>query len=372
VSDHRFPLFRLLAAGRRWLMAALAASVALVLVPLGQPAANAVTAVSPTTAPFGPANTLIPQWYADSTGVKLQPCNAGLPRCPFAPSAFVPPNGEAFYFLAKATLDTVPPAGFAAVRSEVVLGLEATFVPPPLSLFQRVRIRVQVPQPGTYTVTYPYGTKTFAVAAVGPRFEINDTVDTGSLGLQPANFALAAPAGGGSIEPFLKPGPGVVAPAGFLGDGLVHPVSGSPLGTNFFRVQGPGINLGTDPTVACPGALAGPNCIQQSDFLLQGQLLTQSLVASPAAVSVPNQTPGTKSAPQVVTVKNTGTAPVRVTTSVSGPQAGQFAARPSGTSPCAGATATLAAGTGSCTVSVTWAAPATAATTSSAALVVGG
>src|SRR5205807_7259606 len=293
------------------------------------------------TAPFGPSNTPIPRWYADAAGTKLQPCNAGLPKCPFAPADFVAPHGEAFYLLAKGTVDTPPPPGFAAVRSEVVLGLEAAFVPAPLSVFQRVRIRVQVPQPGTYTVTYPYGTKTFAVAAVGPRFEINDTVDTGTLGLQPPNFALAAPAGGGSIEPFLKPGPGVVAPTGFLGDGLVHPVSGSPKGTNFFRIQGPGINPGADPTLACPGILAGSNCIQQNNFLLQGQLLTPSLVATPTALSFANQTPATKSAAKTVTVKNTGASPITITTSVTGLQATQFTATPSGTTPCSGATATL-------------------------------
>src|SRR5205807_6404425 len=72
---YRTPSFvHLLRRARRLLGAALAAALTLLLVPLGQPAAHAITAVSAGTAPFGPANTVIPNWYADAAGVRLQPC----------------------------------------------------------------------------------------------------------------------------------------------------------------------------------------------------------------------------------------------------------------------------------------------------------
>ena len=291
--SYRTPSFvHLLRRARRLLGTALAAALTLLLVPLGQPAAHAVTAVSPGAAPFGPANTVIPNWYADAAGVRLQPCAAGLPLCPFAPADFAPSGGEAFYYRATSTLSTAPPPGIPAVKSVFVAGLEAAFVPAPLSIFERMRIRVQVPQTGTYTVTYPYGVKTYNVGVLGAAAEINDTVDTGCLGActTAAQFALAAPGGQGlnSVEPFLQLAPGVVPTAGFLSTGVANPVVGSPLGTNFFRVEGSGINPGTDPTAACPAPLTGPGTpgsgIQMCRVVcfVLGRVITDSGETTPA------------------------------------------------------------------------------------------
>src|SRR5207302_866661 len=371
---YRTPSFvHLLRRARRLLGTALAAALTLLLVPLGQPAAHAVTAVSPGAAPFGPANTVIPNWYADAAGVRLQPCAAGLPLCPFAPADFAPSGGEAFYYRATSTLSTAPPPGIPAVKSVFVAGLEAAFVPAPLSIFERMRIRVQVPQTGTYTVTYPYGVKTYNVGVLGAAAEINDTVDTGCLGActTAAQFALAAPVGQGlnSVEPFLQLAPGVVPTAGFLSTGVANPVVGSPLGTNFFRVEGSGINPGTDPTAACPAPLTGPNCIQQNNFLVQGQL-APGLTAAPTSLSFPNQAMGTTSAPQTVTVTNSTAAGLPVTSALAGAQAAQFTATP-GATPCPVAPATLAPAA-SCTIKVTWASPATQGTSSAAVLTITG
>src|SRR5205807_2620008 len=116
---------------RRIVAGTLGAAVATVALPLmSAPSAHALTGVGATAA-FGPGNTLIPQWYSDATGLKLQPCNAGLPKCPFSPADFVAPNGEAFYYLAQTSLVTAAhpgPAGAAAPASRLVMGVEAAFV----------------------------------------------------------------------------------------------------------------------------------------------------------------------------------------------------------------------------------------------------
>src|SRR5205807_9949985 len=75
--SYRTPSFvHLLRRARRLLGTALAAALTLLLVPLGQPAAHAITTISgglvaPTLAPFGPQANL-PLWYGDGTGLRLQ------------------------------------------------------------------------------------------------------------------------------------------------------------------------------------------------------------------------------------------------------------------------------------------------------------
>ena len=110
----------------------LAGAMAVVGLQLGVGPAQALTAVSPATAGFGPKGVTLPQWYADATGVRLQPCLLGPPRCFTAAADFVPDTGEAFYFLADATLPTTghgATPGAAAPASLLRIGLEAGFVP---------------------------------------------------------------------------------------------------------------------------------------------------------------------------------------------------------------------------------------------------
>src|SRR5437588_3829647 len=288
---------RALPRARRLLGAFLAAALTLILVPLGQPAAHAVTAVSPGTAPFGP-QAVLPQWYSDATGLRLQPCQLAVGPClvvpglPGGPANFVPLNGEVFYWVAQSNLNTAGHGG-VATPSLLMMGVEGAWVPTPgPNVFNRVRFRVGVPQTGTYTVTYPYGTKTFDVGALTPQNQgkdINDTTDSGAFATAaaPANFALATgpcPAGGcvtggtgGPFEPFLQwDATAPAAPAGFLSDGVTpHGLTGSPTGNNFFRVEGPGINPNpADAATACPGTLAGANCVQTNLFVLNAQLAT--------------------------------------------------------------------------------------------------
>jgi hypothetical protein len=93
-----------------------------------------------------------------------------IPGLPGGPANFVPPNGEVFYWVAQANLNTAGHGGVGTTPSLLMMGVEGAWVPAPgPDVFNRLRFRVGVPNPGTYTVTYPYGAKTFNVAALGPR-----------------------------------------------------------------------------------------------------------------------------------------------------------------------------------------------------------
>jgi titin len=218
------------------------------------------------TGPVDPA-TGFPSYYGDSTSLRLQPCTDPAPLCfegrpnQAAPLAFpnnFPPGGEIFY--QYATADIARPGG---PLTFVEVALEGTFLPDVAPgnqvVFGRTRIRIFGLVPGrSYTVTYPYGQKTLTVNAKG---QINDTVDVGCLAAPcTANFAAA---NGSEIGPFLQWDPAVApaAPAGFIGSlAQTHPVIGSPLGTNFFRITGPDIGG------------AGVNVVETNLWNLAGKL----------------------------------------------------------------------------------------------------
>lgn len=234
------------------------------------PAVAALAAVGPTSPSDG-----FPVWYRDASGLALQLCLDGAdPFCGFAPGdvpdatrpiAF-PGNfpEEAFYMLGQATMDT------SAGRALLVVGLEAAFAQGPVAagdqiVFGRVRIRVDLANPGHYVVTHPYGVDEFDVAA-GDRRAINSTED---IGLAPLVFTgvLAS-----RIGPFLTWDPIDEAPAGYVGDPAVdHVVTGSPHGTNFFRIEGPGVGTPGSPFLCTPTSL---DCIQTDLFALQGKITT--------------------------------------------------------------------------------------------------
>ena len=316
---------------RRIIAGTLGAAVATVALPLmSAPSAHAVTGVGATAA-FGPSNTVIPQWYSDATGLRLQPCLVATAVCfqvpGLAPGAagFAAPNGEAFYWVAFGNLNTAGTLG--PVASQLTMGVEAAFAPAPgPDVFNRVRFRIGVPTPGVYTVTYPYGRKTFNVTALGRAGrDINDTTDSGAL-VAPPNFAnvvgpcpaatgCVAGGTGGPFEPFLTLDATLPAPpAGFISDGVSpHGVVGSPTGNNFFRVEGPGINPNpADPATACTApAVPGPNCVQTNLFVVNGQL-APGLNAAPGSLTFPATAAKATSAAQTVTVTNSAAAAITV------------------------------------------------------------
>src|SRR5436305_5130769 len=130
------------------------------------------------------------------------------------------------------------------------VGLEAAFLSGPVVVdgqqvtFGRIRFRLDNLQAGaTYTITHPYGVDTF-VAQTALRRGINATTDVGCVPKAAGVACDVSLALGSRIGPFLTwdtLGAAVDAPpAGFIGNFSVpHRVTGSPLGTNVFRVDGP-------------------------------------------------------------------------------------------------------------------------------------
>ena len=225
------------------------------------------------------ANNGFPQWYQDSTGLVLDAC---LPNsaeltdgtCLVTPDQLANPSSpivfptnfpdEFFYYNATSTMDV------NGGRALLVVALEGAFAVGPVIagdqiVFARVRMRVDIPAPGgTYKVIYPFGEEVFPDLAPGVR-TLNFTAD---IGVAPGEFTGAL---NGKITGFLRastsaggpPSPLVVLNGGntFIADPLVTtPITGSPFGTNVFRIEGPNIG-GT-----------GINSIETDQFTLMGRV----------------------------------------------------------------------------------------------------
>lgn len=183
-----------------------------------------------------------PIWFQDSNDVVLDLCldHTDL-LCPpiderpdpGAPVVF-PDNfpGEAFWWLGESTMAT------GAGEALLVMALESTFAAEEVIdgdqiAFGRIRLRIDVPQAGTYTVIHPYGRDVFVVDTPGRR-AINFTEDIG-IGA-PGDFTGVLKS---RIGPFLR---ATNAPQGYMGNpNQLAPVTGSPHGTNYFRIEGDNI-----------------------------------------------------------------------------------------------------------------------------------
>ena len=257
-------------------------TTSLVAVLLGVPLGTAVHADCTTVpgngaTPFvaGPVNPNngFAEHVTDSNGLALEIClDAAL--CFFDPPDTANPfsvqvgfGPEAFWWLASAEVDTA-----GGGRGVLTLGAEAAWAAEePIDgdqfPFTRLRIRVDVPQDGTYTVTHPYGTSVFeATAADG----INDTID---IPFSPG-VSNQGPVGPWLTWDATPPAP----PAGFIGDGAtLHTVTGSPCvpATNLFRIDAPvGVDLDG----------AGSNFVETNLFTVQGKLWDGVLATPLAAV----------------------------------------------------------------------------------------
>ncbi|WNZ86404.1 Ig-like domain-containing protein [Pseudomonas sp. P108] len=233
--------------------------------------------------PYTFATGKFPMWYQDENQLSMELCQSRAASSRVAattPPAYMcillaepgiyddaqpmifPDNWppEAFWFLAETTIaDNAAGYGVDAY----VAGIEAAFASEnpadgDQQSFARIRIRVNVPVAGTYTITHPYGVETVNVTAPGRR-AINITRDIG-IGA-PGNFTGAV---NGAIGPFLRSvngpytevNPDTGATETFVGDpNLNEAVTGSPFNTNFLRITGP---AGT---------------IQSSVFSLSGKVL---------------------------------------------------------------------------------------------------
>ncbi|WP_180700088.1 Ig-like domain-containing protein [Pseudomonas crudilactis] len=217
--------------------------------------------------PYTFATGKFPMWYQDNNLLSMELCQSRAASsrvavstppaymCTLLPEPGVfddslpmvfPDNWppEAFWFLAETN---IPNNGAGYGMDAYVAGIEAAFssdnpVDGDQIAFARIRIRVNVPVAGTYTITHPYGVETVNVTTPGRR-AINITKDIG-IGA-PGNFSGALT---GAIGPFLRsvngpytevnPDSGGVET--FVGDpNLTEAVTGSPFDTNFVRIVGP-------------------------------------------------------------------------------------------------------------------------------------
>src|SRR3954470_11783868 len=240
----------------------------------------------------GPVNASngFPDWYRDTNGVDLMPCNDPQDKyCGGAVPAPDPTQAPTFpgnfpdeFFYQQAGADSLVSAGGNNVLAE--FDLEAAFASGPVAAgdqitFSRIRYKiVDGLQPDTdYKITQPYGTDTVHTDAGATGFFV-----TQDVGVAAGDFTGAMK---GRVGPFLQWAPNAanpadVPPAGYIGDGVTpHAVTGSPLNTNFVRVQGPGIGgaPGTTNPNPCPttgaNAYAGPvnDCIQANNFVVVGK-----------------------------------------------------------------------------------------------------
>ncbi|MGY0194530.1 hypothetical protein ACWA7J_05575 [Leptothrix sp. BB-4] len=251
----------------------LAAAIALILGTASQPLLAAIckpNAATPFSASAPDPVHGFPGVLADSEGVSLVICNAvtdpgGAGGCFYDPA--IPGNAfseaigfgaEAFWFLSQSTF-----SDGAGTNVLVVMGAESAFaaeVPNPGEQFPftRLRVRIDAPVAGVYTLTHPYGQKTWTVTAPGRR-AINDTAD---IQLFPAPAVVLndgdvpARTNQGVVGPWLRwttsSADGLLAgerlaPAGYLGDGVTpHTVVGSPCGTNHVELVVTDLNTGAE------------------------------------------------------------------------------------------------------------------------------
>jgi hypothetical protein len=274
---------------------AIAAVLAIILAFSGQ--AHAVLfRVGPTALPSPPANGY-PLWYQDTKGLALDYC---LPANPFQldngvclilPTAQDPATGidlpivfpanypdEAFFWNTTGVLDLN-----ADDRATLVMALEGAFATGPVVVgdqvtFGRLRIVIDAPVKGNYTITHPYGTKIFPNVSAGKR-AITFTSDigigapgdfTGALNSDIGPFLVAADAPGGNPLPYVT-----VGGEQFLTDTQTTVfIAGSPTGNNFFRVC-------TDNGLGLDGQ--GTTCMTLDQFTVMGKVHAGPL-GSPLAV----------------------------------------------------------------------------------------
>ncbi|MBI4304161.1 MAG: PKD domain-containing protein [Chloroflexi bacterium] len=212
----------------------------------------------------GNPNTSFPTYYQDDQGTRV----ALLPGAPGQVIDLPDPNNpyqvflgmgeEGFYFLAEsgfADMDGAGPGG----KLVTVFAVEANVAGPGSEVvFTRVRIVAQVPVPGAYVFQHPYGTDNLEVT--------QEDIDSGrgifftrDLGLAERDFFQAA---GGDIQRFLHQ---ANPPAGFIGNGTLGPVTGSPTGFNKIRLTGPaGVNLDG----------AGNNFVESDQFTVSARVVS--------------------------------------------------------------------------------------------------
>ena len=289
-----------------------------------------LAAVGPVSAANG-----FPVWYEDTEGLRLELCLDQNGFCllenpdPGSPVSFPDNFGpEAFWWDGAA----VAANANAGINGALTMAMEGAFfsgnpIPGDQVAFARIRISVDVTVPGTYIVTHPFGVITFPNVTVADG--INVTQDIGNfegpgpngdytlaLGNDPTQSGTVN-ADGRSIGPFLVPANAAGEALPFVQfDGNVYianpatlqRVTGSPLGTNFFRIEGPGGIVAETPFFTLMGKVSGctpenaanpPIAAADIAATLRGQAVTIPVLANDTdtivefdANNVPTLVPG--------------------------------------------------------------------------------
>lgn len=234
----------------------------------------ATAALAPAPAGVGPINSAVgyPLWYEDTTGLRLELCLDQNGMClsvlpdPAAPPA-VPgnydPAGEAFYYMATASISD------GIVDAQLTLALESGFVGPVVNggqaVFARIRITINARDPSVanqvFTVTHPFGVTTVTTRDVNQNSIVSQDIP-GLIALDFTSATLDAPglagtvnADGRSLGPFLRP----ITPPVVIGGNtyLANPAVPVTL------AAGPNGNAFT---------LSGPHNATTSAFLVQGKV----------------------------------------------------------------------------------------------------
>jgi hypothetical protein len=304
-----------------------------------------------TTGPVDPASGY-PSSYTDDLGTSLELCQdlSGFcietprpnPAAPISVPDNFTPDEEGFWSLADAT---VPNAGIGLARFAKEAAFDTVGINQGHQVeFGRIRFRFGGLLPNaTYRVTHPYGVDEIQADSGGI---VNQTEDVGCLGAPCGAFpALSSE----RISSFLTWDPTVLpaAPAGYVGNGVTpHAVIGSPVGTNFVRLE----------RLSGPGGVVVQTVGETNQFIVQGKLAGPPPAPAPhvglntTSLDFGSRQVGSPSSTRRITVTNHGTADLAVAgVAVTGTDAADFAAQ---NDSCSGQTIAPAA---SCTVEVRFA-----------------
>ncbi|WP_442497072.1 hypothetical protein [Methylobacter sp. sgz302048] len=230
---------------------------------------------------IGPLNNSpdsgFPLYVQDSSGLTVEIClhptlcisDPVIPGHEF--SELIGFGAEGFWAAADAIITTT-----AGIDARLISGVEAAFVTENPAAgqqfpFTRLRIRIDVPQAGIYTVTHPWGQEVYTIDTPGVR-AVNDSFDI--------EFA-ANSVHQGRIGPILRWDAGLPitdAQGGqYIGDPAIpHAVTGSPCGTNFFRIEAVALD-GVTPLAIDPGdsdGIGGTSSVQTNLFNVSGKLFS--------------------------------------------------------------------------------------------------
>lgn len=257
----------------------------LLLVSLAGNVGAALLDVGPTVPeaiPSSPPQHGYPIWYRDLNRVPLELCLSSAPSpnvpgstmCNLLPGVTFDPAqpmvfptnfpDEVFWWAADAQVKN------GTTRARLIMAVEGAWstgqiVSGEQIAFARIRFMVDAPVAGTYRIIFPYGERTFVNVPAG----VHAIFHTEDVGISVGRFDGALQ---GSIGPFLSWDSGIPINVNgelFVGDPNVeHTVTGSPVGTNFFRVEGPpGSNLDG----------LGNSFVQTNLFAITGKILAQPI-----------------------------------------------------------------------------------------------